>query len=417
MTMIHQLNRLTDARCFLIAYSGGLDSHVLLHKMALLRSQHPELQLRAVHVHHGLNQQADAWAVHCKSICDALEIPFLLLKVTISREAGESLEALARHKRYHAISACLAAEECLLTAHTQDDQAETLLLQLLRGAGPKGLAAMPMKKPFAHSLLLRPLLNQTRASLQAYAEENQLHWVEDDSNQDTGFDRNYLRHRVMPLLKERWPAALNNLTRSASHCADAAHLLETFASQDLLSLQGTVENTLSVSALLSLSEERRCNALRHWFRTRGYRVPSTKQLQQLEQDVLRCDQKATPVMHCQKAQLRRYRDDLYLISEQASFDASVILPWDLQSPLLLPGDLGTLTPEQCSLPPLELDRVTLRFRQGGERIKPAGSAHTQSLKKLFQSWGVPPWQRDRIPLIYSGDRLVAVVGYCCKERV
>ncbi len=406
------LHRLADTRRYLIAYSGGLDSHVLLHQMALLRAQYPEIVLRAIHVHHGLNNHADQWASHCRAVCVDLAISFLLKKIDIPRETGDSIEALARHGRYRIISECLEENECVLTAHTRDDQAETLLLQLFRGAGPKGLAAMPMRKPFAHSVLLRPLLNVTREVLQTYADERQLQWVEDDSNQDVSFDRNYLRHHVMPLLKERWPAILNNLSRTAKHCANTADLLETLADHDLLSLQGAEENTLSITALLQFSKERRSNVLRQWFRTQGYRVPSTKYLAQLDNDILRCDHDATPMMHFDVAQVRRYRDDLYVFPTSEPFDTTIEVPWDLQSPLTLPGKLGELLP---TLHWQQFGAVTLRFRQGGECIKPVGSAHTQSLKKLFQNWGVPPWQRDRIPLLYSRDRLIAVVGYCESE--
>lgn len=413
MISLNSLHRLSNSNHYLIAYSGGLDSHVLLHKMASLRSQHPEISLRAIHVHHGLQQNADQWAAHCEAVCRSLDLPFLVKKVRISRERGESIEALARCERYRVIAECLFEDESLLTAHTRDDQAETLLLQLLRGAGPKGMAAMPMRKPFAHSVLLRPLLNTMRKTLQAYAEEHRLQWVEDDSNQDLAFDRNYLRHRVMPLLKARWPAVLSNVSRSARHCASAADLLEELADSDLLSLQGTEENTLSVSALLQLSSERRCNALRQWFQLQGHRVPNTKKWESFEKALLQCDQDATPVMDFNTMQARRYRDDLYLLPRLIPFDTTISMPWDLQSPLKLPADLGELSPE----PYYHLFKnINLRFRQGGERIKPAGSAYTQSLKKLFQNWAVPPWRRDRIPLIYSGDRLIAVVGYCVSDE-
>ena len=393
---------------YLIAYSGGLDSHVLLHKMATKRAQDSSIQLRAIHVHHGLNPQADTWAAHCKSVCVELAIPLLLKKVVIPCDTGDSLEALARRERYRIIAECLEEDESLMTGHTLDDQAETLLLQLLRGAGPKGLSAMPEQKPFSHGFLLRPLLNTSRENLEAYAEQHQLEWVEDDSNQDLRFDRNYLRHRILPLLKERWPAALNNLARSAEHCAQAAELLETLADKDLLSLQGAKSNTLSVAALLALSIARRRNALRQWCRLQADHTPSTQQLIQCETDILQADKDAAPVMSISDLQLRRYRDDLYLLLPIEPFDTSIQLIWDLQSPLMLPGNLGELKPEPHYR---QYNNITVRFRQGGEHIKLAYNASTQSLKKLFQSWGVPTWERDRIPLIFSDDRLVAIVGY------
>jgi tRNA(Ile)-lysidine synthase len=403
------LAHLADNKHFLMAYSGGLDSHALLHKMSVLKKQNPEIQLRAIHVHHGLHEKADQWAAHCEIICRQLDIPLSVKKINIPNHTGESLEALAREARYRVIAEHLAEDECVLTAHTMDDQAETLLLQLIRGAGPKGLSAMPMRKPFAHSVLLRPLLKTTRETLEQYAAAQALVWVEDESNQDHQFDRNYLRHRVMPLLKARWPAVLNTLSRSAQHCANASNLLTEFADRDLMQLQGSAENTLSVSSLLQLSSDRRSSIFRHWLKSFGLNFPSTQQVQQFEKNMLQCDEDAMPMMIFDTMQMRRYRDDIYLLPLFEAFDERTVLSWDLKAPLKLPGNFGELQPAADYH---VFNDISLRFRQGGEKIKPAGSDYTQSLKKLFQAWGVPPWERDRIPLLYSGDRLIEVIGYC-----
>ncbi len=395
-----------NSQYYLIAYSGGLDSHVLLHQMATFQSEDPTLKLRAIHVHHGLNEKADDWVVHCEKVCAELKIPFILKKVTLTKKNGDSVEALAREARYAVIAECLETDEVLLTAHTLDDQAETLLLQLLRGAGPKGMSAMPMQKSFANSVLVRPLLNSTRESLQAYADKHQLHWVEDDSNDDLRFDRNYLRHRVMPILKERWPAALKNLSRSATHCASVSKLADMMAEQDLHFLQGSNKETLSVPALLELSKLRRDNALRCWFRLKGCLLPSTKQLEQCEKDILQASEDATPLLEIGDKQLRRYQNDLYLLPKLESFDRAVQLRWDMQSNLKLPGNLGELEPDSKYR---QYDHVTIRFRQGGERIKRSDQAHSQTLKHFFQAENIPPWERDRIPLLYSEDCLVEVL--------
>lgn len=404
-----ECSRLSDSREYLIAYSGGMDSHVLLHAMTQWRNENSSVRLRAVHVNHGLSDYADDWQLHCQRVCNDLNIPFLSEKIRLNNK-NESLEAAAREARYRVLANCLEENECLLTAHHQDDQAETVLLQLLRGAGPKGLSAMPLKKPFAHSVHLRPLLNVSRKEVNVYATQHQLQWIDDESNAEVRFDRNYLRHHVMPALLERWPAATTNIVRSARHCGHAADLLTDLAEDDYSIVQGSQTKTLSVAALLRLSESRRVNVLRHWLSRMGCRLPNTQQLQQLQRDVLLCDVDAMPVFELESKVVRRYRDDLYCLSDK-SVDTTFEMQWDCRSSLLLPDDLGTLFPEDF----LEFQQLTVRFRRGGESIKPTGSAHTQSLKKLFQQWGVPPWQRDRVPLLFDGDRLIAVVGYCLAE--
>lgn len=401
-----KLARLSDSRSYLIAYSGGIDSHVLLHALVTLRDQQSDIQLRTMHIHHGLSLHADDWLLHCERVCKALNVPFLSEKITVS-DFNKSVEAAAREARYRVLETHLRGDECLLTAHTQDDQAETVLLQLMRGAGPKGLSAMPLKKPFVHSVHLRPLLNVAREAIEVYATQHQLQWVEDDSNTDICFDRNYLRHQVMPLLKARWPAAVKNVSRSAGHCARAADVLANVAQDDLFKLQGTQPSTLSISALMQFDRSRRANALRYWLREAGCRAPSTQQLEQIECDVLQCDVDAMPVFDLETGRLRRYRDDLYYV-ELLDFDSDLEIYWNCQSMLKLPGILGELHPDHFS----DFTQLTVRFRHGGESIKPAGSTYTQSLKKLFQQWGVPPWERDRIPLVFDGDTLIAVYGYC-----
>lgn len=400
------LKNLSESRSYLIAYSGGVDSHVLLHALVVLRQQDPDIQLRAVHVHHGLSDYADAWQLHCQQVCAQLQVPFVTEKVMLNL-SKESVEAAARDARYQIFAKYLQPHECLLTAHSKDDQAETLLLQLLRGAGPAGLSAMPFKKEFSQSWHLRPLLDVTREAIERYAQEQQLHWVEDDSNENLRFDRNYLRHQVMPLLKARWPAVVNNLSRAASHAASAQTMLSLLADNDLKVLVGSKKNTLSIAALCALNPLRRASALRYWLQTLGCRVPSTKQLAQIEKDVLMSAEGAMPVFYLEKGELRRYRDDLYY-TELAEFDQQLKIHWDCCSTLDLPQSLGKLLPGDYK----DYQALTVCFRQGGEVIKPAGSNFTQSLKKLFQQWGVPPWERDRIPLLYDGDRLVAVHRYC-----
>jgi len=265
----------------LVGYSGGLDSHVLLHQYACQRANNAPLQLSAIHVHHGLQAQADQWAEHCDNVCRALEIPLRIVKVSITLQPGDSLEEQARLARYRTFAQHLPATATLATAHTADDQAETLLLQLLRGAGVAGLSAMPSIKPFADGWHARPLLQQTRAELHAYALEHQLTWIEDDSNSDLRFARNYLRHQVMPLLVQRWPGAIANINRSARHCASAHHLVESIAAADWQTAKGANQQQLDLSTLAQLPAERQICLLRYWIKQQGFRLPGTAKLQEI----------------------------------------------------------------------------------------------------------------------------------------
>ncbi|MEQ6342588.1 MAG: tRNA lysidine(34) synthetase TilS [Gammaproteobacteria bacterium] len=414
--LLNALNQLPPALRFWVAYSGGRDSTVLLHALSGIRAfLSPDLLLCAVHVDHGLSPHSGEWARHCEAVCARLGIPCHTLRVNAAPQPGESPEAAARQARYQAIASLIEADDCLLTAHHQDDQAETLLLQLLRGAGPHGLAAMPVNTPFANGCLARPLLGFTRDELAAYAAQHDLSWVDDHSNFDTGFERNYLRHEVMPHFMQRWPACANTLSRAATNAAEAAALLDVLADNDLQALRGPLPGTLPVSQLLKLDDARQRNALRRWFKKLGLPAPWAAHLQRIQDDVLAAAEDSTPCVRWAGAEVRRYRDLIYAMPPLPAHDANAVLAWDLDQPLLLPNCNGRLTAHcvmggglKASL--CRASTVSVRFRQGGERCRPAGRGHTHILKKLLQEQGIPPWQRDLLPLIYIGDQLAAVAG-------
>jgi tRNA(Ile)-lysidine synthase len=407
------LTRLTHYQRFLVAYSGGLDSHVLLHSLTQLRSAHPDIALRAIHFHHGLNTQADDWMLHCQQMCAALKVEYQGQRLQLDSGSGKSIEEMARSARYGALGEALRDDEVVLTGHHQNDQAETLLLQLFRGAGPKGMAAMAECSHFEKPWLLRPLLTVNKASLEAYASRHHLQWIEDNSNQDLKFDRNFVRHQLLPLLQQRWPSVVTTLTRSAKHCAEASILLAATADCEILSLQGSVPHTLSVEGLRMLNPLKQRLVIRRWLEHRHLPIPSQVKLRQIMEEVLPCRGDALPKVHWQGAELRRYRDDLYAFRPQPTLDPSLVIPWDLRGDLALPADLGTLTALECRQSPLyKGGPVSIRFRSGGEYCRPAGLKMRRSLKNLFQEWGIPPWQRNRIPLIYQEEDIIQIPGYC-----
>ncbi len=405
------IEQLPPACCYWVAYSGGLDSHVLLHSLAAVRDRLPVEKLCAVHVNHGLSPAADEWAEHCAAVCNKLNISCRILHVNARPGKGESPEAAARNARYQAIASLLERRDGLLTAHHQDDQAETVLLQLLRGSGPRGLAAMPRWDVFGAGWRGRPLLDFRRGELQAYAQSGRLCWVEDESNRDTGIERNFLRHEVIPLLRSHWPVLGKTLSRVAAHCAESADLLDQLAVQDLVT--GS-EGELSIGRLKMLDTARQRNLLRYWIRKSGLPLPDTVHLQRTIDEVLPAAPDGMPCVGWTGAEIRRYRDRLYVMPPLPPHDSSKIHYWDMAETLQLQNGSALraalaagrgIKRELC-----RNARVTVRFRRGGERCRPAGRPHTHKLKKLLQEQAVPPWQRQRIPLIYLDEQLAAVAG-------
>ena len=403
---------------FVIAFSGGMDSHVLLHSMVLLRASFPDTVLHAMHVDHGLQAKSGEWSEHCRTVCESLNVTCDVLKVDARAKSGESPEAAARDARYQALLNVMQTNDCLLTAHHQDDQAETLLLQLLRGGGPRGLSSMPLCNEFGVGQHCRPLLDFTREQLLQVAKQQQFEWIEDASNFDTGFDRNYLRHEILPKLKERWPAMAQTISRVASHSAEAADLLDVLAQMDLEAVHDG--DALSIQRLLTFDDARKRNLLRFWLRKQDWPLPDTRQMEHILVDVLQANEDRNPCVAWPGAELRRYRDHLYVISPSVIPAADTALGWDMKSPLQLPGDVGVLQAVEATGRGLKQSLcdstlVNVQFRQGGEKLKLAGRDHTHDLKKLFQEKGVPPWERDRIPFVYLGEDLAEVVGYWVGE--
>lgn len=408
---------LPEARRWVVAYSGGLDSHVLLHALAQAK---PAAALHALHVHHGLHPHADAWATHCERVCAALGIACEVLPIDCSDHAGMGLEAWARQQRYDALQRRLKAGDCLLTAHHQDDQAETVLLQLLRGAGPKGLAAMPAVATLGSALHARPLLAVGREELRDYACAHALHWIEDPSNADSHWPRNFLRARVMPLLRQRWPAAAPALARSAGWMAEADQLCFALARADLEAVQGEAPDRLSLAGLRRLDAARQRNVLRHWFARRGLPPPQSRHLDQILGHLLGERPHAGGRVHWPGANVCRYGEELFAMGEWPAHDPQCVLDWNLHQTLDLPGLSQCLVARTVHGRGLRREdmhqrSISVRFRQGGERCRPSGSPHHRTLKNLLQEWRVPPWLRSRIPLIYVDDQLAAVVGYACCE--
>jgi len=394
---------------YVVALSGGLDSMVLAHVLSVSRQQHGK-SITAVHIDHQLRPESTNWAEHCKDFAKRNNIDFVVDVVKIDAAAGKGPEAAARDARYTALRKHVVGGDWLLSAHHQDDQSETLLLNLLRGSGPAGVAAMRSIRKFGDAWLARPLLDISRGELARYAEDEGLRWIEDPSNRERDFDRNFLRGDVLPLLQTRWPHASAKLARSATLARDAATLLTELADLDIESMAATSDR-LPISALAALSPSRQRNILRRAIQTLGLPAPAASHLEEIVQRLLPARADAEPLVNWPGAEARRYRDTLYLLPAAAdvSFESGQGL--SDQGVRIGPG-LGDLMLVSGVGPGLSDATVaaglSLRKRTGGEEIKPVGQLHTRKLKKLLQEEGVVPWRRDQLPLVYSGDDLVAV---------
>lgn len=396
----------------LLGLSGGLDSVVLLHLLARARTN-LDFKLKAMHVHHGLSPHADAWADFCQTLCRALDVDIEVVRVAVPARSPLGVEAAARRLRYERLLG--TAADHVVLAHHQDDQAETLLLQLLRGAGVKGLAAMAPHD--ARRRVLRPLLDISRSDIAAFADEHRLQWIEDESNQDTRHDRNHLRHEILPALEARFPAARKVIARSATHFAEAAALLNDLAALDAQTCMR--EDLLMVTGLRALSEARARNVLRWWLAHQAIELPSTARLQEMLHQLLdaRPDAQVKLALGSTAGggghiSLRRYQDRVYLDAGQATVPFS--LTWRGEDALLLPDgsrlrfERGTA--HGLAYQRLGVDCLRIAQRSGGERFKPDLDRPSRTLKHLLQEANVPPWQRQRLPLIYHEGKLAVVPG-------
>ena len=397
-----------------VALSGGLDSTVLLQALARAIPSEARGRLRAVYVNHRLQVESDAWHRHCEQVCLGLAVAYQQIVVTVPREAGASLEAAARTVRYAALRAVLAPGEALLTAHHADDQLETVLLALLRGAGIKGLAAMPAVQRFGAGWHVRPLLDQTRASIEQWARATGLAWITDPSNQALDFDRKYLRSEVIPALQQRWPAAAHSASRTALHAAEADQLLQQAAEAD--AAEAMVQSCLKVSALARLSGPRRRNLLRYWLRRCGASTPSTRKLAGMEHDMLSARPDRLPCTEWDHFAVRRYRDLLYCLSNDAAPICQPLL-WNWSMPLSL-GPLGQLQTQPVTGGGLAVARLPQTLlvccRPDAERSARRGQAG--KLKKLLQKADVLPWYRDQVPVALLDGQLLSVGDWWLSSR-
>ncbi|MGS2721979.1 tRNA lysidine(34) synthetase TilS [Paraglaciecola aestuariivivens] len=400
-----------------VAYSGGVDSHVLLHALVQLQQKHGYLwQLRAIHIHHGLSQHADSWQAHCQQVCEDLAVPLQTAKVKLEVKSRQSLEALAREKRYQKLIELAPTASQILLGQHQDDQLETFMLQLKRGAGPKGLSAMNASwqidspKPLG---FYRPLLAVSQQQILAYAQAHELSWCEDESNQDTEFDRNFLRHQVLPLLINRWPELASTVSRSASLCAEQQTLLEE-SCEEKLQQMGATQQALPCQALLALSDAWLKQVVRYWLSKQGVSSPSQAVLNRLKPEVLAAKDDAKPILQWQNWQFRRFQQALYLVELRPQAEPFNLL-WQGEAQVSLPNGLGRLTftsSQKLTVKPksgvcINPKNGPINIRLGGFslKFKPFENQPSKPLKQWFKEWNIPPWQREQAILLVQNEQL------------
>lgn len=399
---------------FLIGLSGGVDSVCLLHLFA-----HTEYQVRAIYIHHGLSQNADHWAQFCQQLCESLNIPFVMKKVQLATEQG--IEAEARKARYRAIGEEILPQEVLVTAHHQDDQAETFLLALKRGSGVKGLGAMQAVGFSQKFTIFRPLLGVAKQAIQHYAQQHNLTWIEDESNQDNRFDRNFLRNEILPKLNQRWPQMDAMIARSAQLCAEQQQLLEELLSEELARYINMQQQSLDISHFPHFSVLKQQQLIRLWLDKCNILMPTQAQLAQILQQCVAASDKQ-PVIQLGTQTIRRYRTRLFITPKFAETQdfATTLTPSQC---IQLPDHIGKVChlgdtiickfsdkTDLLQLPePLWNQPLQLKLHHTG-KLACYGKSMREDVKKIWQRAQIPVWERMRTPLIFHREELVGLLS-------
>ena len=392
---------------YVVGYSGGIDSTVLLHAINKMTGHIPVV---AVHINHQLIPQAAEWEKHCRKFSESISVEFLSRKVIIDMNSGYGLEAASRKERYDSFKQLIRKNDYLLTAHNQDDQVETVLLNIFRGCGLRGIRGIPASRKFFEGRLVRPLLRVSRNEISEYAKKYKLSWIEDPSNQYQKYDRNFLRHKILAQLKTRWPAVNNNVRKTSELASEINAELKEIAFIDAPLFYKN--NQLDIRAIKNLSPARQKNILRYALLSLGFPLPSSVKLNQIINEVINARVDRQPLVQWSDVQVRRYRKKIYFLSEYFQPKDNNIEKIYLNGPNWQLGKgLGSLSLEKSDIGikrSIAKEGFNVTFRAGGEKIKPLGSGYSRKVKKLFQEAAVVPWMRENIPLLFYEGNLIAV---------
>lgn len=397
----------TQPAGYWIAFSGGADSTALLHAMAQIRSE-LGVEIRAIHINHGLHPEARNWQTHCEQQCHELGITLLQKTVRVEPAARKSPEAQARAARYTAMLAEIEDGDMLLTGHHADDQAETLILNLMRGAGVAGLAAMHPLRKAGSAWLGRPLLNWNRRQLRQYLADENIPFIDDPSNEDRSIRRNFIRHEILPRLAKVWPAATEQVNKSAVHARTASAILKSVARADLAICLGAYRYEVNLERMCLFDNNRQALIIRQWARENALSTPDQRQLNELLQQLQQAREGSALCMKWPGVEVHRYRSKLFIMAALPDSSQDWRLDWDGRNPISLPYGTGELHLKGVNGTTFDDRPLEVHARGGSERLQPVGQTHHKSLKQLFQSAGVPPWLRSRIPLLSRGGQCLAV---------
>lgn len=408
--MIEEIKKiLNKKKYFLLSYSGGLDSTVLLHLLLQLNKK-INIYFRAIHVNHKLHIDSNSWSNHCKKECLKYNIPLIIENIHLNKK--NNIESEARSMRYQAIYKHVLSQEVILTAHNLNDQCETFLLAAKRGSGPKGLSSMGTYKNTDNIIHIRPLLNIDRDEIKSWAIANQLKWIEDHSNLDTYYDRNFLRKKIIPILKKRWPSFIKNCTRSAKLCYEQEKLLNYF-STPILKKNILPNGSLDISNITHLNYKIQNIILRNWIALHNVKMPSYKGLNIIHKEIINSRQDASPKINFKEYEIRRYKQEIHLIKPVMPSIKHIIISWHKPfTSLMLPNKLGYITKNKMGIKlpsPKKIELVNIRFQASGS-FYIQGQNHKKKLKKIWQILNIPTWKRENIPLLFYNNHFISALG-------
>lgn len=410
-----------NKRTIYIAFSGGLDSSTILHIFYKLKKQKLIHNLKAIHVNHNLQKNSASWEDNCASICSQFGIDLIVEHIKLESETN--IEANARDLRYKCFAKHLEKNDILILAHHQQDQAETFLLHTFKGSGLKGLCSIPKIRKLEAGHAYRPLLNINREHITAYAKENNLTWINDHSNTDTKFNRNYIRHKVLETITPRWPAAVNCIARTIQHCNQAQALITEFIQPILNERTRLNTNILSIIGFHNMSAQLQDHIILSWLDLCAVPKPNSNKISEVRRNIVLAKQDKQPAIYWDKYCIRRYQKHLYLLKnlvEITTYDIEI--DWNISEneTLILPRNLGELTIKtDCKngIDPKYLKNVVVSFKQTGQRCQPTGRIGSHPIKKLFQEWKIPPWERHKIPIIKHKNNIISIANHCICHNV
>lgn len=399
-------------KSFVISYSGGLDSTVLLHQLIEIRKKIPQIKIRAIHINHNINISSKKWVKHCEKTCQNYQVPLIVKNININRKIHQkNIEEKLRIKRYTIIYQNLKTQETLLTGHHMNDQCETFFLSLKRGSGPTGLSSMSFKTLLGNKEIVRPFLEKTKKELKLWAKNNNLNWIEDFSNYDIYYDRNYIRYKVIPVLEEKWPFFLKNCLRTIKICREETNLLNDFLFEKMHNLI-QFDYSLNINNFKNIKKEMCTAIIRRWIALQTKKNPSYKNIESIYYQTVYSKKDANPKIILQKNEIRRYKKSLYFI-KRTPFLKNTILFWhDTNMKLNLPDNLGYLIKNEYGsiLPsPKNDELINIRFQQEGT-VLILGRNKKRKIKKIWQEKNIPPWLRNQIPLLFYNDIFISALG-------